>query len=146
VEDLAILLYGHHVCTPGAPQTLTPPTSWSYHDAIAPNYEGDTTVGNLLFFFIMSSCGERCQMTSMITQSKNVVYTMVQDGLTTVTRGRLGIRYQHELLFRNTIRQWFLTWQRFFDRSNRKTGNHIVVQMVWITERYYMRLIIHWTS
>jgi len=56
----------------------------------------------------MSSCGEKCQMTSMITRSKNQVYTMLQDGLTTVLRwGRLGIRYQHELLFCNTIGNFF---------------------------------------
>jgi len=87
---------------------LTPPTSWSHRDAITHNDEGDTTVGNLLVSFIMYSCGEKCQMTSMITRSKNEVNTMVQDGLTTVLRwGRLGIRYQHELLFRNTIGNFF---------------------------------------
>jgi len=80
--------------------------SWlrPHRGPIATNYEGDTTVGNLLVSFIMSSCGEKCQMTSMITRSKNEVHTMVQDGLTTVLRwSRFGIRYQHELLFRNTI-------------------------------------------
>jgi len=50
VEDLAILLY-----IPGA----HPPTSCSHRDAIAPNYESDTTLGNLLVSFIMSSCGEK---------------------------------------------------------------------------------------
>ena len=68
----------------------------------------DTTVGNLLVSFIMSSCGEKCQMTSIITRSKNEVHTMLQDGLTTVLRwSRLGIRYQHKLLFRNTIANFF---------------------------------------
>jgi len=57
---------------------LTPPTPWSHRDAIARNDEGDTTVGNLLVSFIISLCGEKCQMTSMITRSKNEVNTMVQ--------------------------------------------------------------------
>jgi len=65
---------------------LIPPTSWSHRDAIAPNYEGDTTVGNLLVSFIMSSCGEKCQILSMITRSINEVHTIVQDGLTTDLR------------------------------------------------------------
>ena len=87
---------------------LTPPTSWSHRDAIARNDEGDTTVANLLVSFIMSSCGEKCQMTSMITRSKSEMHTMVQDSLTTVLRWRrLGKRYQHEMLFRNTIGNFF---------------------------------------
>ena len=60
---------------------LTPPLSWSHRDDIAPNYEGDTTVGNLLVSFIMSSCGEKCHMTSMITRSKRPSFVKVDDGL-----------------------------------------------------------------
>ena len=36
------------------------------------------------------------------------------DGL---TMGQIGIRFQHELLFLNTIGNFFLTCQRFLDRS-----------------------------
>jgi len=98
VEDLAILIYGHHGCTPEEPQILD-----SSHIVVLSRCHRNELRRrhDVLVSFIMTSCGKFFQMTSIIARSKNEILTTV------LRRGWLGIRYQHELLFRNTIGNCF---------------------------------------
>jgi len=90
-----------YMATMCAPQEhlkfLTPPTSWSHRDAIAPNYEGDTAVGNLLVsfthVFVWRKMSDDIDDHSKQKQSLHDGTEWPHDGL---TRDRLGIRYQHE--------------------------------------------------